>query len=76
MGKARGQAADHQKLEELSEVVRLLQQIGRSRRRRGEVAMRKVGIRVGTRVPAQRKSRHAAQRQTASVPRHRHHDDG
>jgi hypothetical protein len=32
--------------------------------------MRKVGIRVGTRVPAQRKSRHLAQEQMASVPRH------
>jgi len=71
MGKTTGQAADHQQqLEELSKVVRLLQQIGRCRRGRGEVLMRKVGIRVATPVPAQRKSRHVAEEQMASVPRH------
>jgi len=70
MGKARGKAADHQQqLEEPSEVVQLLQQIGKSRRRRGEVLMRKAAIRDRTRVPAQRKSRHLAQEQMASVPR-------
>ena len=69
MGKIRAQAAhDQQQLEELSEVVRLLQQIGRWRRSRGKALMRRFATRADTCAPSCSPPERATRPGAASVP--------
>ena len=69
MRKTKGQAAAEQQLEELANVIRWLQQIGRWRRLRGEAVMRRTSTSAGTQFRARRKTRGPTQEQVGNRSR-------